>query len=65
MIGPIDMPQLPTEQGHYVVWTGYGGPQILYWGKHSIDFRTGCRKVLVTHWMGPLPTPEVADGWPA
>ncbi len=59
MMNPVALPQLPTRPGDYVVWTGLGRPQILYWGEHSDHFRTGCRRVPATHWLGPLP--EVGD----
>lgn len=45
---------LPPKPGYYVVWMPFcTRPQVLWFAKD--EWRSGCLKVSVEAWIGPLP----------
>ena len=46
---------LPTERGYYVVFQPLCDRPIVLWWNNAGEWRSGCVKVVVEAWIGPLP----------
>lgn len=54
-----DGDSFPTIPGHYLAWIDFDRPTVMWWSKHSTDWRRGAVLVHPKLWAGPLPAREV------
>lgn len=56
-----DAPAMPNKPGHYLVWLELDRPTVLWWSRHSVDWRRGATLVHPKRFAGPLPVREVSN----